>query len=222
MSVFSTRLKALRIESGLSQQEFAERLRHYLPSHKSISKSSINMYERGEREPSLDTLEAIARLYDVDLNYLLGQSESRILQDSRIAVGQRIRNQRNEWRLTQKQLADKCGISVNQLSKYENNKLAIPISDLRILAAKVTVEKALEGAKPPKILTLEEALDAPIVWAVRGKTVFPCRLNECASEDKLEVQRFGRTNTVDKASFLEDFTLYGEYPPEDIRKGDDR
>ena len=66
MAKFNERLKLLRRESGLSQQDFAKQL--------GTSKSSINMYERGEREPSLETLEAIA---DVDMDYLLGKSDHR-------------------------------------------------------------------------------------------------------------------------------------------------
>ena len=52
MSKFHLRIKELRISRKLSQQELADCLK--------ISKSSINMYERGEREPGLDLLEAIA------------------------------------------------------------------------------------------------------------------------------------------------------------------
>ena len=33
------------------------------------------MYERGEREPGLDMLEAIADFFNVDLDYLLGKSD---------------------------------------------------------------------------------------------------------------------------------------------------
>ena len=33
------------------------------------------MYERGEREPRLDMLEAIADFFNVDLDYLLGKSD---------------------------------------------------------------------------------------------------------------------------------------------------
>lgn len=55
MSNFSVRFKALRAEQKLSQQELANILK--------ISKSSVNMYERGEREPSLETLESIADFF---------------------------------------------------------------------------------------------------------------------------------------------------------------
>lgn len=68
MPKFSERLRLLRAQSGLSQQALANRLG-------CTSKSSINMYERGEREPSLDLLEAIADFFNVDLDYLLGKSD---------------------------------------------------------------------------------------------------------------------------------------------------
>ncbi|MCM1335384.1 MAG: helix-turn-helix transcriptional regulator [Bacteroides sp.] len=68
MSKFHLRLRELRSSRKLSQQKLSEQL--------GISKSSINMYERGEREPGIDLLEAIADFFNVDLDYLTGMSES--------------------------------------------------------------------------------------------------------------------------------------------------
>lgn len=68
MAHFSNRLKLLRKEHNLSQMELARQLG-------CVSKSSVNMYERGEREPSFETLEAIADYFNVDLDYLLGKSD---------------------------------------------------------------------------------------------------------------------------------------------------
>ena len=65
--LFNERLKDLRKKAGLSQAELAKRI--------GVSKSSINMYERGEREPGLEILEAIADFFNVDMNYLLGSSD---------------------------------------------------------------------------------------------------------------------------------------------------
>ena len=67
MPKFSERLRQLRNERGISQQTLANSLGD-------ISKSSINMYERGEREPGLETLEAIADFFNVDMDFLLGKS----------------------------------------------------------------------------------------------------------------------------------------------------
>lgn len=66
MSLFPKRLKELRQSKELSQQKLADILK--------TSKSSINMYERGEREPGFEMLEAIADFFNVDLDYLLGKS----------------------------------------------------------------------------------------------------------------------------------------------------
>ena len=52
MAKFSERFKQLRTERGLSQQDMANQL--------GFTKSRVNMYERGEREPGFDALEAIA------------------------------------------------------------------------------------------------------------------------------------------------------------------
>lgn len=67
MPRFSERLRLLRTEKGLSQADFAKQIK--------ISKSSVNMYERGEREPSFKTLEQIADYFNVDMDYLLGKSD---------------------------------------------------------------------------------------------------------------------------------------------------
>lgn len=55
MSKFSVRFKELRKSRKLSQQALADSL--------NTSKSSVNMYERGEREPGIDTLETIADFF---------------------------------------------------------------------------------------------------------------------------------------------------------------
>lgn len=67
MPKFSERLKQLRTSAGLSQMDFAKQIK--------LSKSSVNMYERGEREPNIETLERIADYYNVDMDYLLGKSD---------------------------------------------------------------------------------------------------------------------------------------------------
>ena len=72
MSKFHLRLRELRNSRKMSQQELADCLK--------ISKSSINMYERGEREPGLDMLEAIADFFNVDLDYLTGNCNLKLLR----------------------------------------------------------------------------------------------------------------------------------------------
>ena len=67
MSGFSQRLRFLRTQRGLTQQQLAQAL--------GVSKSSVNMYERGEREPGLETLAAMADLFEVDLDELTGRTQ---------------------------------------------------------------------------------------------------------------------------------------------------
>ncbi len=67
MSRFAERLRQLRTARDLSQMDFSKII--------GMSKSSINMYERGEREPGLETLEKIADFFNVDMDYLLGKTD---------------------------------------------------------------------------------------------------------------------------------------------------
>lgn len=75
MGDFPNVFKSLRIKSGITQQQMAEKL--------GLSRSTIGMYENGEREPSFEILENIADLFNVDMNYLIGKKEStEIIPDS--------------------------------------------------------------------------------------------------------------------------------------------
>ncbi len=68
MGDFPNVFKSLRMKSGLTQQQMADKL--------GLSRSTIGMYENGEREPSFEILENIADLFNVDMNYLIGKKES--------------------------------------------------------------------------------------------------------------------------------------------------
>lgn len=68
-TLFGARLRELRQEANYSQSDLARLAR--------TSKSSINMYERGEREPGFEMMETLADIFNVDMNYLMGQSEKK-------------------------------------------------------------------------------------------------------------------------------------------------
>ncbi|GKH35117.1 XRE family transcriptional regulator [Hungatella hathewayi] len=80
MANFANVLRLLRTEKNMSQQELARALR--------ISKSAVNMYERGERQPNFETLELIADFFNVDTDYLLGRTNktTRIIRPDTLAA----------------------------------------------------------------------------------------------------------------------------------------
>ena len=57
------RIALLRIAKGWNQAELGRQL--------GISTSAVGMYEQGRREPSLDTVASLARMFDVTTDYLL-------------------------------------------------------------------------------------------------------------------------------------------------------
>lgn len=67
--MFSQRLKELREEHGYSIRELADLC--------DISKSAISLYEQGKRKPKIEALEAIADIFNVDMAYLVGESDIR-------------------------------------------------------------------------------------------------------------------------------------------------
>lgn len=63
------RIKALRKEMGLTQQEVADRL--------GVNHVTISGYERGVRKPGFAEADQLAELFDVNLEYLLCSTDVR-------------------------------------------------------------------------------------------------------------------------------------------------
>ena len=61
--VFGKKLKELRNERSLTQEQFAQIL--------NVSKTTICQWETFKQEPSLNALIAIAHYFDVSVDYLL-------------------------------------------------------------------------------------------------------------------------------------------------------
>ena len=69
--MFPGRLRELRKSRNMTQPQLAQLL--------GIAKSTISMYENGRREPDLETLEAIADIFNVDLNSLASKKERSVI-----------------------------------------------------------------------------------------------------------------------------------------------
>lgn len=69
MATFNERLKLLRKEKHLTQVQLAEFLKQ--------SSRAYQYYEAGRSMPEFPNLVALADLFDVSLDYLVGRSETR-------------------------------------------------------------------------------------------------------------------------------------------------
>lgn len=74
--VFSKRLKQLR--GNKSQDEVAKGI--------GISRGALSYYEKGERNPDINTLSSIAKYYNVSADYLLGLSDTPTLSVEEKAI----------------------------------------------------------------------------------------------------------------------------------------
>lgn len=134
--LFGERLRKLRKEAGYSQDDLAKMV--------NTSKSSISMYEKGQREPGLETLAAFANIFQVDMNCLFEYSEGE-------AIGRNIRAIREQRGITQEELAHKLGYkSKSSIAKIELGENDIPASKLRTFADALRVHVY-------KIMGLEES-----------------------------------------------------------------
>lgn len=69
MSIFGDRLKELRTEHNYSLRQ--------LSALTQISASALHFYENGERNPKREAVEAVADVFNVDIEYLLGDTDVR-------------------------------------------------------------------------------------------------------------------------------------------------
>ena len=90
--LFAEILKKLRRGKGLNQKQFAQAVY--------ISPSAVSQYETGRTMPSRDTLERIAKFFDVSTDYLLGFSANAAIED--------LMNQSYCDGITVSTLVDKC------------------------------------------------------------------------------------------------------------------
>lgn len=67
MSTFQDRIKQLRTEKGITQQDLSDKL--------GITKSILSKYENGHREPGREILNSLADFFDVSVDYLLGRTD---------------------------------------------------------------------------------------------------------------------------------------------------
>ncbi len=68
---FGEKLKALRNERGLTQEQLAARLY--------VSRTAVSKWETGGGSPNLDSLQAVARLFDVSVDDLLSADDLIVL-----------------------------------------------------------------------------------------------------------------------------------------------
>lgn len=67
MKVFGERLKELRHEKNLTQQQLAKEL--------NVSGNTIHAWETNKQEPSMSALLIISEIFNVSLDYLFGKSD---------------------------------------------------------------------------------------------------------------------------------------------------
>lgn len=63
--IFSKRLKELREENNLTQEQLADKL--------STSKQVLSRYEKNQREPGINIVTKIADFFEVSIDYLAGR-----------------------------------------------------------------------------------------------------------------------------------------------------
>lgn len=125
MEKFHEKLKVLRKKKGLTQQELADKV--------GTKRVNVTRWESGNLKPSYENLSMLACIFDVSLDYLLGDyleiskerylkiKESYLMKTSNV-FPQRLKELRLKKGLTQTELGEKVGVKQSTFTNWENGK----------------------------------------------------------------------------------------------------
>ena len=157
---FGERLRELRKEKGLSQDEFAKIL--------GTSKQILSRYELGQRSPKIEQVSKYAEKLKVSVDYLLGDTESE-------AVYEELCNELE-------------GLPFYKIFIEVTMKMGLYISDIvRVTGltdrqVRSIITRRMKDAPLPIAMQLSETLNVPLeVWA-GGKAYMPSELSANAYE----------------------------------------
>lgn len=127
MEKFHEKLKMLRKKKGLTQQEVADCF--------GIKQPIYQKWESGNRKPSYENLSMLACIFDVSIDYLLGDyleiSKERYLkfkkrkkkeEEKKNLFSVRLKELRLQHGFSQEELAEQIGIKQNSYSDWEHGK----------------------------------------------------------------------------------------------------
>ena len=106
-------LRLLREKSGLSQQKLADML--------NISQQAIFKYEKTSNEPDISTLIRLAEIFEVTVDYLIGNSEIKERNAKRGAVilTERETEHIGKWRILPKSIQDNLDALILTITKKQ-------------------------------------------------------------------------------------------------------
>ncbi|MDK2889295.1 Helix-turn-helix [Desulfofundulus australicus DSM 11792] len=177
------KIRILRSEKNLSLQELASRA--------GISLSYLSEIERGTVYPALSTLKRIAEALEVSPTSIMGQEGS---------LGHKLKALREEYGLTQAQLANLAGVTAGLIGQIEQGKVQPSLKTLEKLSEVMGVSPCyfiMEPGAVDQMLSLmnpelRELLMHPNVQSVLNLV---CNLNQKELQFILNfIQLFKRSN----------------------------
>lgn len=131
---FGKKLKQIRLERGLSQDEFANIL--------GTSKQVISRYETEQRTPKITVAQDYAKRLGLPFNYLIDDSYDTVADSDFITEGKKpikeiIKNRRIELGLTMLEVAKAVGVSEATVSRWESGDIENMRRDKIVALAKV-------------------------------------------------------------------------------------
>jgi len=123
LSTFGERFKTLRLEKKLKQEELINDFNNKY--HYSFTRSAVSQYENNKRIPEIDALKDFANYFNVNLDYLIGNSDVRKVDGKVIEIE----------------------ISKNHLHKLSDKEVQNLINQLK--AVGFDVETLIKNAKEP-------------------------------------------------------------------------
>lgn len=157
---FGERLRELRKEKGLSQDEFAKML--------GTSKQILSRYELGQRSPKIEQVSKYAEKLKVSVDYLLGDSEAEAMYSEMCGE-----LQGKPFYEIFKEITVEMGLNISDI---------VRITGLTDKQVRTIIIRRMKDAPLPIAMQLSETLNVPLeVWA-GGKAYMPSELSANAYE----------------------------------------
>lgn len=148
MKNFGEKLKELREERNLSQKELGDKMG-------GITQQTIAQYEKKETVPKFETVSKIANALEINPNIFYSDFSQSVADDSE-EIGERIKELRKSKGVSQKELAQKAGLSIGSIQGYEQGRYNPKLEAIAKIAGALGVDlKVFYDDLPQKTIELK-------------------------------------------------------------------